>query len=1493
MALSYTDGLGNKWDVDSYGNLISAQMAGTWQDALDTPSFGMYIAGSSNAAYISWGAAVVSGNTQSVTGMIASDGISVTRKTYIEGGFVRVLEIVSNTGTSAKTVRLSVGTDIYYDSSTQIVATSNGDKALTAADDWVAYGSSYNASAPRLVHVVAGGAGSPTLATQSSVDKSETLFDLNLAAGQTRTIMHFYALSADTAGATAIGNSLANLAASDYLAGMSSTELNTLDNFTLDVSASVTTTLLAYQRNLTLTGSAAINGTGNAGDNLITGNSANNSLTGLAGNDTLNGGLGADRMAGGQGDDIYIVDNAGDIVIENTNEGVDTVKSSISYSIASAPYIENITLQGSAAISATGNGAGNILDGSLNSAANTLTGKAGNDTYIVGAGDIVVELANEGVDTVVASQSLVLGANLENLVLTGSANLNGSGNSLDNRLTGNSGLNSLSGGAGNDTLDGGAGADRLTGGLGNDTYIVDNRGDVVTEAAGAGTDTVIASIDYRLGSDLENLTLSGTAFQAVGNALANKINGNASDNLIDGGAGADTLAGGRGNDIYIVDNTADVVIEAAGAGIDTVRTGLSNYTLGANVENGEMLGTALGMNGNALNNRIVGNGGANVIAGGGGNDTLMGGGGNDTLDGGDGDDLLIGDQGGPEAQIGSAQALVDGQSVVLNMSAPESATGTVKISGTIGSLNAAQGGINLVYVIDHSGSMDGTFTGNVNIPDMNGDGISNTTMDAAIASLQKLNQSIVASGLGSQIHVSLVQFDDTAETIYSGNPGLDGNGNGVADLADWLQTIRQDGGTAYNMALTEAKNQLALNAGSQNIVFFISDGAPTDGNAYLATAAEIRAMGPGGTVIRAVGTGTGASENPLDLLDDGIDNDSAIIVMNPEELDASLLNTSVLRVAEVGWVELYKNGELVDLIGSDRFTIGPLGVQFESTPIALNASGTDRITAKLMTQSSTGTMLETSLPITIGSFVSNDRLIGGAGNDMLDGGSGSDNMAGGIGDDTFVVDNAGDVVFEYAGEGTDKVISKLGSYTLAANVENLELLGKAVTGIGNQLDNVIVGNAGNNVLLGDAGNDSLSGGLGNDTLNGGAGDDFMVGGAGSDVYYIDSVNDRINEAANDAGTDTVVTVFNTSLGGYVTNISYPAYVYGVENLTLAEGSSATVAVGNDGANVLVGNSNANKLYGLGGNDVLNGGAGADMMDGGAGDDTYYVDNAGDVIVDASGTDTVISSLNGYRLAAGQENLVLSNLSTVLAGTGNTSANKLTGNSYNNVLDGGAGADTMAGGLGNDTYYVDSAFDKVIESANAGVDSVNSSVSYMLTANVENLQLTGTASIGGAGNALANSLIGNAGANRLLGAGGNDILKGGGGNDTLLGDTGNDSLYGGTGNDVLTGGSGQDRFVFDTALNGSSNVDSITDFVAADDTIVLENAVFTRLATTGTLQAGNFRIGSAAADADDYLIYNSQTGELFYDADGSGAGGAVKIAVLVGAPALSYADFAVV
>src|SRR5206468_7344789 len=168
--------------------------------------------------------------------------------------------------------------------------------------------------------------------------------------------------------------------------------------------------------------------------------------------------------------------------------------------------------------------------------------------------------ASEGTDTVVSSVDYTLGAHLENLTLTGSA-LSGTGNAQDNVITGN---------AHDNVLDGGAGADTMIGGAGNDTYFVDSSGDVVTELSGEGTDTVVSSIDYTLGANLENLTLVGSALSGTGNELANVITGNAHDNVLDGGAGADTLIGGAGFDTRRVDALGDVVTELAGEGTDTV-----------------------------------------------------------------------------------------------------------------------------------------------------------------------------------------------------------------------------------------------------------------------------------------------------------------------------------------------------------------------------------------------------------------------------------------------------------------------------------------------------------------------------------------------------------------------------------------------------------------------------------------------------------------------------------------------------------------------------------------------------------------------------------------------------------------------------------------------------------------------------------------------------------------------------------------------------------
>ena len=261
-----------------------------------------------------------------------------------------------------------------------------------------------------------------------------------------------------------------------------------------------------------------------------------------------------------------------------------------------------------------------------------MAGGAGNDTYVVdNAGDVVTELAAGGIDTVQASASYTLGANVENLTLTGNGSINGTGNGDANTITGNSGANVLTGGAGNDTLNGGLGADTLIGGTGDDTYIVDNTGDVVTELAGEGTDTVLSSISRTLSANVENLALTGSGnINGTGNGDANVITGNSGNNILDGGAGADTMIGGLGNDTYVVDNVGDVVTEALNAGTDTVQSSIT-YTLGANVENLTLTGSAnINGTGNGDANVITGNSGNNVLDGGTGADTMAGGAGNDT-----------------------------------------------------------------------------------------------------------------------------------------------------------------------------------------------------------------------------------------------------------------------------------------------------------------------------------------------------------------------------------------------------------------------------------------------------------------------------------------------------------------------------------------------------------------------------------------------------------------------------------------------------------------------------------------------------------------------------------------------------------------------------------------------------------------------------------------------------------------------------------------------
>jgi Ca2+-binding RTX toxin-like protein len=300
------------------------------------------------------------------------------------------------------------------------------------------------------------------------------------------------------------------------------------------------------------------------------------------------------------------------------------------------------------------------------------------------------------------------------------------------------------------------------------------------------------------------------------------------------------------------------------------------------------------------------------------------------------------------------------------------------------------------------------------------------------------------------------------------------------------------------------------------------------------------------------------------------------------------------------------------------------------------------------------------------------------------------------------------------------------------------------------------------------------------------------------------------------------------------------------------------------------------------------------MNGGLGNDTYVV-TAGDVLSDPGGIDTVLSDIN-WSLQAGFENLTATGTGPVQL-TGNNDANVLTGNSGNNFFNPRGGNDTIDGADGDDWVRlggggVPTYGNKLID-GNIGFDTLDFG-GFARSAIVVDLA-AGTLSGGGdAGQGSATlisieQVIGDGFNDRLSGSAAAEALNGGGG--------GNDTIDGRGGNDTLTGGLGADAFVFDTAP-ASGNVDQVTDFVSATDRLNLENGVFTALGAAGNFAAGDARFASGAGftsgrDASDRIVYDTTTGNLYYDADGNGAGAAQLFATIQGHPAVAATDITVI
>jgi Ca2+-binding RTX toxin-like protein len=846
--------------------------------------------------------------------------------------------------------------------------------------------------------------------------------------------------------------------------------------------------------------------------------------------------------------------------------------------------------------------------------ADTMSGGLGNDTYIVdNVSDVVIELANAGIDTVQASVSYTIGANIENLTLTGTAAINATGNDLANTILGNSK---------NNVLNGGLGADTMKGGDGNDTYYVDNIADVVLEtnanALVGGTDNVVTTVSYTLGANLENMLLAGLgSITGVGNGLNNYIEGNAAANFLDGGLGADTMKGGDGNDTYYVDSIADVVLEtnanALVGGTDNVVTTVS-YTLGANLENMLLAGSgSITGVGNELNNYIEGNAAANFLDGGLGVDIMKGGDGNDTY---------------------YVDSIAD---VVLETNANALVGGTDNVVTTV----SYTLGANLEnMLLAGLGSITGV-----------GNELNNYIEGNAAANF-------LDGGLGADT----MKGGDGNDTYYVDNIAdvvLETNANALVGGTDNVVTT-----ISYTLG-ANLENMLLAGLGSIT-------GVGNELNNYIEGNAGynvINGLGGSNTLCGGDGEDTYVLNSSVVANDTIIENSGYNLIQ--ATLGATAYNTHNLGLAQN--VAMYE----VTLLDAGAYSFSNAGsfvtqiTDFQVANIAINQSVVLNLSPDPTTNgymSFVSALIKSSAGLTTVNGTTSDdsiQVASNGGSVAINAGSGNDlidisnpnyfhnhtspesggivplaidlvTIDGGAGNDSFYIyDSPAQVtIIEGLNGGIDTVHTAQNFTGLTDNVENLYFDIQPVngsvpvtgfTGFGNALDNTIVGNSGADYLDGKDGNDTLIGGAGNDILLGGNGSDAMYGGLGDDVYHVNVQADQTFELAS-SGNDTV---YADIIGGD------GIYLYAnIENLVLT--GSTSFGVGNELANDIQGNGLANWLLGGAGDDILNGKAGNDVLWGEAGADLFIFERGtgADVICDFTpGVDQI--SLSGIYTSFSQ------------------------------------------------------------------------------------------------------------------------------------------------------------------------------------------------------------------------------------------------------------------
>jgi len=1273
--------------------------------------------------------------------------------------------------------------------------------------------------------------------------------------------------------------------------------------------------LLAAQTFQTAILPAGVTRNGDAGANSLVGGDGDDRLSGGDGNDTLEGGLGDDELYGGRGADIYRTGSGHDFLSDAglATDGADQVVLLADVARAALSFVR--FTDGDLLVRWTG---GSFrIDSVFDPARAIETLRLKDGTSIDLRTVAFVTEGSSGAETVQGNREALGPRNDTLRALDG-----------DDTLFGYDGNDVLDGGPGDDVMYGELGGDRYIVGGDDwilDTGAAGDAADTIVFPAGVrlvdltltrtpGAQLLVSWAGGSVGiesafSALRHIerfefsvgaaaTVATLAFTTIGTHAGDRISGNNDpfgsrndviegldgDDRIDAGDGDDRIAGGRGDDqlyggagadTYVVGDGADFVYDAGAAGdaadaiqlpagllpqsVQISRLGDGDLLLkwaagsvridrafeaGSAVEqvrfsNGvlwQVAQLAVETRGSGEHETLYGN----RAALGSRNDTIRGFDGNDRLHGFDGADLLDGGAGHDEAEGGLgddiylagpgndifAEGWSGGGSDLVRF-------GTDVPIDEISLLRRADLSLELIWsggtilLLDHfrgAGSAFETLQAGALAPiaisglldlTLAAPPIVVTGTDVANTLLGKGGADTVR-GLGGN---DVLLGGDGADQL-DGGLGDDqlygGNGNDTLDGGAGADMMRGGGGNDLYVVDNAADKAVETNAAGDidlvrsSVSFTL--GANVE-NLILLGAAAIG--GTGNTLANAI-TGNAAAN----VLGGDGGNDVLNGAAGADTMNGGAGNDSYF----------------VDNAGDQVIETDPAGgtdMVSSSVAFTLGANVENLVLAGSAAIAGTGNALANAIT---GNAAAN-VLSGGGGNDVLHGAAGADAMNGGAGNDTYIVDNAGDQVIETDPAGGTDIVSSSVAFTLGANLENLILTGSgAIAGTGNALANSLTGNAAAN---------ALSGGGGNDVLNGAAGADTMNGGDGNDVYVVDNAGDQAIETSAAGGTDIVSSSVTLALGA------------NLENLTLT-GTGAINGTGNALANRLTGNASANRL---------DGGVGADVMWGAAGNDIYIVDNGLDQVTEinaADGVDLVQSSV-GFTLGANLENLTLTGTGAV-NGTGNALANLLTGNAAANRLDGGGGADVMRGGAGNDIYIVDNGLDQAIEASAAdGVDLVQSSVSFTLGANLENLTLTGTAVANGVGNGLANILTGNGAANLFRG---------------------------GTGHDTLRGNAGADSFQFDTAP-GAANIDRILDFAPGSDKLLLENALFGGLAA-GALPASAFALGTSASNASQRILYNAATGALWFDTDGTGAAAALQFAVLDNRPAnLSAADFLVI